>query len=247
MAQSELKRILSKRGLCSRSEAEKWILQGLVKVQGKICTDPERFFERDIPIEVQGLKAESAEKHYIMLNKPRGQVVTRSDEKGRATIYDCLQNWEGPPLQAVGRLDQASEGLLLLSNDHNWSNSLMDPESHQSKIYHVQLSPIPSDEHLQMLSQGIELEGKSTRPAEFKLIRSGKVNAWVEVHLHEGRNRQIRKMLQSLGYETLRLIRIQIADLQLGDLPKGKWRSLNAQEIANLGQKQVTTRPKSID
>lgn len=238
MAQSELKRILSKRGLCSRSEAEKWIRSGIVKVSGRICTDPERFFDREIKIEVEGQSAQVASKHYILMNKPRGLVVTRSDEKGRATIYDCLKDWDGPPMQAVGRLDQASEGLLLLSNDHLWSNALMDPSSHLPKIYHVQLSPIPSAEHLQILAAGIDLEGQTTRPARFEIIRSGKVNAWVEVEITEGRNRQIRKMLQSLGYETLRLIRIQIGSLVLGDLAKGQWRELSPQEI-----KLLTVKP----
>lgn len=234
MAQSELKRILSKRGLCSRSEAEKWIRSGIVKAGGRICTDPERFFDREIKIEIEGQEAQNASKHYVLINKPRGLVVTRSDEKGRATIYDCLKDWQGPPLQAVGRLDQASEGLLLMSNDHQWSNALMDPSSHLPKIYHVQISPIPSIEHLQILELGIQLEGKKTRPARFEMIRSGKVNAWVEVEISEGRNRQIRKMLDSLGYETLRLIRIQIGSLPLGELAKGKWRELSDQEIQAL-------------
>lgn len=231
MAQSELNRILSKRGICSRSEAVKMIRAGQVKVNGKICTDPERFFDREIPIEVMGQSAQSQQRHYLILNKPRGLVVTRSDEKGRSTIYECLANWNGPPLQAVGRLDQASEGMLLLSNDHLFANRLMDPESHVSKIYHVQIHPVPSQEILDELARGIEIDGATTRPAEFKLIRSGKVNAWIEVTLREGRNRQIRKMLQSKGIETLRLIRVQMGHLPLGDLAKGSWRELSAPEL----------------
>jgi 23S rRNA pseudouridine2605 synthase len=169
-----------------------------------------------------------------MLHKPKGLIVTRSDEKNRPTVYDCLKNWNGPLLQAVGRLDLASEGLLLFTNDHQWSNKLMDPKTHIKKIYHVQISSQPSEETLNKLSGGIILEGKKTLPAKFEFLRSGEKNSWISVTLHEGRNRQIRKMLAMEGIEVLRLLRIQIGNLELGDLPKGEWRELSNLELKRI-------------
>jgi 23S rRNA pseudouridine2605 synthase len=175
-------------------------------------------------------------KHYLILNKPKGLIVSRSDEKNRATVYDCLKEWKGPLVQAVGRLDQASEGVLLFTNDHVWADKLMDPKTHVIKIYHVQATPIPSDEVLLKLSRGIILEGKMTLPAKFELIRSGEKNGWIEVHLSEGRNRQIRKMFESVQIEVMRLVRVQLGAITLGDLAKGEWRELSEKEIKNLNR-----------
>ncbi|MGZ3790589.1 MAG: pseudouridine synthase [Bacteriovorax sp.] len=138
---------------------------------------------------------------------------------------------DSPLVQAVGRLDQASEGLLLFTNDHVWANKLMDPITHVMKIYHVQVTPVPSEETLKKLSKGIVLEGKNTVPAKFDLIKSGEKNGWIEVHLNEGRNRQIRKMLESEHIEVLRLMRIQVGNIQLKDLAKEEWRELTEAEV----------------
>ena len=163
-------------------------------------------------------------------------MVSRSDEKNRATVYECMKDWNGPLVQAVGRLDQASEGLLLFTNDHVWANKLMDPKTHVTKTYHVQATPVPSEDVLMKLSRGIMLEGSMTRPGKFELIRSGEKNGWIEVHLIEGRNRQIRKMLKSEKIEVIRLIRVQLGTLSLGDLAKGEWRELNVLEVKKLSQ-----------
>lgn len=236
MAKLELERIISKRGLLSRKEAAIAILEGQVFVNGLVCKIPLAYFDHRSTIEIKGQKAVEQKKHYLVLNKPRGLIVSRSDEKNRATVYECLSEWKGPLVQAVGRLDQASEGLLLFTNDHVWANKLMDPKTHVTKTYHVQASPIPSDEVLKKLSAGIILEGKKTLPASFQLIRSGEKNGWIEVQLKEGRNRQIRKMLESESIDVLRLIRVQLGNITLGDLQKGEWRELNEAEVKNLIQ-----------
>ncbi|MBC7537649.1 MAG: rRNA pseudouridine synthase [Bacteriovorax sp.] len=228
---TELQRLISKRGIASRKEATQLILDGKVMVNGQICLEPTKGFDPRVVIEISGQKIIHTKKSYLVLNKPKGLVVTRSDEKGRPTVYECLKNWEGPLLQAVGRLDLASEGLLLFTNDHQWSNLLMDPKTHVKKIYHVQVSPTPSPECLDKLSNGIFIEDKKTLPAQFQLIRSGEKNSWISVELHEGRNRQIRKMLESENIDVLRLIRVQIGKLELGELPKGEWRELNESDI----------------
>ena len=234
MAKLELERIISKRGLLSRKEAAIIIMKGLVKVNGQVCKTPLSYFDHRCVIEIQGEKVVEQKKHYLILNKPKGLIVSRSDEKNRATVYECLKNWSGPLVQAVGRLDQASEGLLLLTNDHVWANKLMDPKTHVTKVYHVKASPVPSEEVLSKLSRGIMLEGKMTLPAKFELIRSGDKNGWIEIHLQEGRNRQIRKMLETQEIEVLRLVRVKLGTLELGDLGKGEWRELSAAEITDL-------------
>jgi 23S rRNA pseudouridine2605 synthase len=231
---TELQRLISKRGMASRKEATKMILNGLVKVNGQICLEPTRGFDPRVIIEIAGQKIISNKHFYLALHKPKGLVVTRCDEKGRPTIYECLQNWTGPLLQAVGRLDLASEGLLLFTNDHQWANKLTDPITHLKKIYHVQVSPIPSQTCLNKLSKGIIIEEQKTLPAKFNLIRSGEKNAWISVEIYEGRNRQIRKMLESENIEVLRLIRVQIGKLELGDLIKGQWREISKTDSQNL-------------
>jgi 23S rRNA pseudouridine2605 synthase len=228
---TELQRLISKRGIASRKEATQLILDGKVMVNGQICLEPTKGFDPRVVIEISGHAIIPTKKSYLVLNKPKGLVVTRSDEKGRPTVYECLKNWEGPLLQAVGRLDLASEGLLLFTNDHQWSNLLMDPKTHVKKIYHVQVSPTPSLDCLKKLSNGIIIEDKKTLPAKFQLIRSGEKKSWISVELHEGRNRQIRKMLESEKIEVLRLIRVQIGKLELGELSKGEWREINESEI----------------
>lgn len=226
MAKIELERLLSKRSIASRKDAAQLIMKGLVKVNGRVCKTPLEFVDTRCQIEVTGVEAKAATKHYVMLNKPKGMVVTRSDERGRPTVYECLKDWTGPLLQAVGRLDLASEGLLLFTNDHEWAEKLMNPKTHVKKIYHVQISTIPEEDILKKLSTGIMLEGKKTLPATFEILRTGDKNSWISVELHEGRNRQIRKMLATENIEVLRLIRTQVGPYELGDLPKGLWREL---------------------
>jgi 23S rRNA pseudouridine2605 synthase len=234
MAKIELERLLSQRSIASRKNAAILILKGLVKVNGRICKTPLEFVDSRSQIEVSGQDIKPVKKHYLVLNKPKGFVVTRSDELGRPTVYEFLKDWSGPLLQAVGRLDLASEGLLLFTNDHQWANKLMEPKTHISKIYHVQIPTLISDETLLKLSDGIMLEGIKTLPAKFNLLRAGDKNTWISVELHEGRNRQIRKMLALEKIEVIRLVRVKIGNLELGDLTKGQWRELSNDEIKKI-------------
>ncbi len=167
---------------------------------------------------------------YLLLNKPRGLVVTASDEAGRPTVFQCLEGARLPRLVPVGRLDQASEGLLLLTNDTQWANAITAPESHLPKIYHVQVHPMPDSNQLAACLSGIESEGENLRCTGIRVLRSGEKNAWLEIVLEEGRNRHVRRMLAGLQIEVLRLIRIAIGPLQLGNLPKGKFRLLPQNE-----------------
>ena len=231
MAKIELERLISKRGLLSRKEAAIAILKGLVKVNGLVCKIPLTYVDTRCNIDIAGEKVIDQKKHYLMLNKPKGLVVTRSDEKNRATVFECLKDWKGPLIQAVGRLDQASEGLLLFTNDHVWADKLMDPKTHVTKVCHVQATPIPTQEALDRLSAGVIIEGKKTLPSKFTLIREGEKNGWIEVELKEGRNRQIRNMLALENCEVLRLIRIKLGRLELLDLPKGAWMEINPLEV----------------
>jgi 23S rRNA pseudouridine2605 synthase len=231
-----LARTLSKLGYCSRSQAFELISAGKVSLNGRVRRDPEAPVEegRD-RIEVEGKPIEPARRVYLMMNKPRGLVTTASDEKGRETVYSLLPEttpWVAP----VGRLDKASEGLLLLTNDSEWAARITAPESRLHKTYHVQVAAIPTSELLDQMSKGVHSAGELLKAQRISLLRTGKKNSWIEVVLDEGRNRQIRRMFQALSIEVLRLVRVAIGPIQLGDLAKGKTRALTRDEVAMLGK-----------
>jgi 23S rRNA pseudouridine2605 synthase len=200
-------------------------------VNGAVKRNPEApvFLGRD-RIEVNGVSIHSAEKIYLMLNKPRGLVTTASDEKGRPTIYAILWNnlpWVAP----VGRLDKASEGLLLLTNDSEWASQVLAPESHLPKIYHVQVSGIRDAALTDPLMKGVGVSnGDFLRVKDARILRQGNRNTWLAITLDEGKNRHIRRMLEQLGIEVLRLVRVAIGPLTLGDLAKGASRRITAEE-----------------
>jgi 23S rRNA pseudouridine2605 synthase len=239
-----LARALSKLGFCSRSNAFELIREGKVRLNGSITRNPEapvRLGKDRVEIEGQPLAA--AQKLYFMLNKPRGIITSASDEQGRKTIYSILPRQFAAPAEAeahageypwiapVGRLDQASEGLLLLTNDSEWAARITDPESHLDKTYHVQINSIADDRLIEALQHGVEIpKGDRLRAKRARLLRSGEKNCWLEIVLDEGKNRQIRSMLDALGVEVLRLIRVSIGCLQLGELPKGAHRALRPEE-----------------
>ena len=229
-----LARILSKRGFCSRTQAAEWIRAGRVSVDGRRVTDPEQGF----PLDQEAIVVDGAvavvprSQKVLLLHKPRGYLVTRCDDRTRPTIYDLLPNGEW--LAPVGRLDQASSGLLLLSNDPAWAQELLDPASHMPKRYHVQLRPPLSYEELDYLAAGPELDGVRYRPMEIAMLRCGGKTQWLEFVLREGKNRQIRRLLESLNREVLRLIRVAIGPVALGDVAVGQWRELTAAEISSL-------------
>jgi 23S rRNA pseudouridine2605 synthase len=226
-----LARALSKMGVCSRAKAAQLIRGGKVRLNGGVRGDPETPVRlgRD-RIEIDGESVSAAKKIYLALNKPRGIVTTTSDEKGRETVYSLLGP-ELPWVAPVGRLDKASEGLLLLTNDSEWGAHITAPETHLTKTYHVQIGQIADEALLETLKNGVRTkEGDTLRAKAASLLRQGERNSWVEIILDEGKNRHIRRMLEALGVEVLRLIRVAIGPLALGDLAKGGVRPLTAEE-----------------
>ena len=232
-----LARALSKLGYCSRQQASELIRQGHVRLNGASPRNPETPVRLGADrIEVQGHVVKPAEKIYLMLNKPRGIVTSASDEKGRDTVYSLLPpdlTWLAP----VGRLDKASEGLLLFTNDSEWAARITDPATHLDKTYHVQIAAIADSHLIESLERGVGTERNETlRCKRARLLRAGKKNSWLELTLHEGKNRQIRRILDTLGIEVLRLIRVSIGPIQLGDLPKSAHRPLTLAELAALNR-----------
>jgi 23S rRNA pseudouridine2605 synthase len=176
----------------------------------------------------------------IMLNKPRGLVTTTKDEQGRDTVYRCFKGAALPWLAPVGRLDKASEGLLLFSNDPAWAARITAPATGPDKKYHVQIDRLADPSLLEHLEAGVELPGERGGPRRIaaksaRCLRTGRKNAWLEIVLDEGRNRQIRRLLAACDVSVLRLVRVAMGGLLLGDLPKGGWRALTEEEISALG------------
>jgi 23S rRNA pseudouridine2605 synthase len=230
-----LARAMSKLGFCSRSRAEDLIRVGKVRVNGALRRDPESPVRLGKDrIEVDGQPLEAARKIYLAMNKPRGVVTTASDEKGRETVYALLQ--PGTPwCSPVGRLDQASEGMLLFTNDTDWANRITSPETHLDKTYHVQIAAIADEALLERLRRGVAAsDGEVLRVKSASLLRRGERNCWLEIVLDEGKNRQIRRLLESQNIEVLRLVRVAIGPLKLGELPKGAVRALTADEKLSL-------------
>jgi len=226
-----LARALSKLGFCSRSQAVEFIRGGKASLNGRIRRDPETpvHLGKD-RIEVNGKPVTAEPKIYLMLNKPRGAITTASDEKGRETVYRFLKqevSWVAP----VGRLDKASEGLLLLTNDSEWSARVLAPETRLEKTYHVQIGQIADAALLHSLVIGVKTtDGDFLRARRVAVLRSGTRNSWLEIVLDEGKNRHIRRMLAELDVEIQRLVRVAIGPLALEDLQKGEIRPLTKEE-----------------
>jgi len=235
-----LARALSKLGFCSRREAWELIRAGRVRVNGAVQRDPERRVNlgRD-RIEVDGRLVRGEKKIYLMLNKPCGLVTTTADERGRETVFSCFAGADFPRVFPVGRLDQASEGLLLFTNDTAWANALTDPASHIDKTYHVQIDRVAGEELLARLRSGVREGEDMLAVKRVSVLRAGQKNSWLEIVLDEGRNRHIRRMLATLGIEVLRLVRVAIGPLQLGNLPKGRHRELTPEEVESLGPQPI--------
>ncbi|WP_390919700.1 pseudouridine synthase [Neorhizobium turbinariae] len=230
-----LPRALSKLGFCSRKQAEQLVAGGQVKVNGRVDKSLNSWVDitRD-KISVDDVRVAAASKVYLVLNKPRGLVTTRDDPEGRPTVFSCLEAFDVPHLSPVGRLDKASEGLLLFTNDTVFAQRLLDPERHVAKTYHVQVRGSVDSEFLEQMAAGVQHDGEFLRASAVKLLRQGDKNAWIEVELQEGKNRQIRRMLEALGFECLRLVRVRMGDIELGQLAKGKSRPLTEDELTRL-------------
>ena len=231
-------RALSKLGVCSRSEGERLVRAGRVRVEGAVVTDiGHRLNPERAGIEVDGTLVGVISKVYLALNKPRGLVTTRDDPEGRATIYDCLGDAALPFVAPVGRLDKASEGLLLLTNDSRWGARIIDPASAIEKVYHVQVKGVPDDRVLARIGEGVVEPGtaESLTARRVSLLRVGSRSSfWLELVLDEGKHRHIRRLLAVLGLEVARLIRVSIGPLPLGSLAKGEWRHLTTAEVEGL-------------
>lgn len=228
-----LQKILSSRGIASRRKAEEMILSGRVSVNGITASLGDSADPHVDEIKVDGTLLPSAEKHvYILLNKPRGFVTTLSDEKGRPNaaqlVADC-----GVRVYPVGRLDMDSEGLLLFTNDGDFANRMMHPKHEVEKTYDTWVTGFHPDA-LKRLLQPIELDGYTIRPPKLKLIKAEGDRARLQITIHEGRNRQVRRMCEKADMHVTRLRRIREGKLCLGDLPKGKWRYLTDEEVCSL-------------
>ncbi len=231
---------MSKLGYCSRSRAAELIRAGRVSLNGKIRRDPETPVSgQHDQIAIDGSVVEPQEQIYLMMNKPRGLVTTASDEKGRETVYAALRAaFRGeeqpaalPWVAPVGRLDKASEGLLLLTNDSEWGALMAAPQTHLDKTYHVQVGAVTDETFVQALVRGVEAkDGEVLRAKQARRLRAGQKNCWLEIVLDEGKNRQIRRVMEAMDAEVLRLVRVAIGPLQLGELAKGAYRALSKDE-----------------
>jgi pseudouridine synthase len=229
-----LERVLSKAGVGSRGDARGWIRDGRVKVNGQIVRDPDHWIDmkRD-RVRLDGKPLQARERVYLLLYKPTGYLTTYRDPKGRPTVYDLIADL-GTFVSPVGRLDLDTSGLLLMTNDNQLAERVTNPESHVPKTYLVKASIRLTDDQLQRLRDGIELSDGLTRPARVKRVRDSEKYTHLEITLTEGRNRQVRRMMEALGAAVLKLVRVKIGPIAIGTLQIGKWRSLTPAEVRTL-------------
>jgi 23S rRNA pseudouridine2605 synthase len=232
--EERLQKIISKCGIASRRKAEEMILEGLVTVNGAPATlGMKADLERD-HIKVKGKLISSIEsKVYMMFNKPVHCLTSMSDDEKRTTVKDFLKRVKARVFP-VGRLDYNSEGLLLLTNDGELTNAVLHPKNKIPKIYRVKIDGFLEDRDILKLERGIKLEDGTTAPAKVRVVKRLKANSWIDITIHEGRKRQIRRMLERIKHPVIRLIRIRINGLELGDIKPGEFRYLTAEEVKKL-------------
>lgn len=229
-----LQKYLSMCAVASRRKAEELIAQGKVKVNGKVAQIGDKISPKHDTVTVSGRKIVGSRKHYyIMLHKPRGYITTMDDEMGRKCVAELVRD-VGARVYPVGRLDKDSEGLLLMTNDGEFANHMTHPSKHIPKTYRVTVRPDVTEDMLTAFATGIEIDGRITAPADAHIIEKQDNRVVMEIVLYEGRNRQIRKMCESLGLEVARLKRTSMGSLKLGMLPPGKWRELKEDEVHKL-------------
>jgi pseudouridine synthase len=229
-----LERVISKAGLGSRGEARSWIGAGRVAVNGRVIRDPDHWvdMERD-RVRFDNEPLTTRERVYLLLYKPTGYLTTYKDPDGRPTVYDLLDD-VGTFVTPVGRLDLETSGLLLMTNDNQFAERVTNPSSHVPKTYLVKTSMRLTEDQLQQLRDGIELSDGPTRPAIVTRVRDSAKYTHLEITLTEGRNRQVRRMIEALGAKVLKLVRVKIGAIRIGALPIGKWRQLTSAEVEAL-------------
>ena len=231
-----LQKFMAEQGVASRRKSEELIASGKVKVNGHPASLGDKIDPYKDLVTVRGQKITHIRKRkmiYIMLHKPRGYVTTVSDERGRKTVMDLIPDIK-ERIYPVGRLDKDSEGLLILTNDGSFTNCMTRPSHEYAKVYRVTVRPAVTDEILMNLRNGIVIDGRKTAPAEVTVLSQEEGRVVLEFILHEGRNREIRKMCESQGLEVARLKRTSIGSLKLGMLPQGQYRELSEQEVKKL-------------
>ena len=229
-----LQKFMAECGVASRRKSEELIEMGKVKVNGHVANIGDKINPKRDIVTVRGKKINKVDRmYYIMLNKPRGYVTTVSDELGRKTVMDLITDID-ERVYPVGRLDKDSEGLLLLTNDGSFTNCMTHPSHNYAKVYRVTVRPSVNDSILNNLRNGIEIDGRKTAPCEVTVLEEQENRVVLEFVLHEGRNRQIRKMCESQGLEVARLKRLSVGSLKLGMLPQGKYRELSEIEVKKL-------------
>ncbi len=234
MALVRLQKLLSERGVASRRKAEELIAGGHVKVNGRPASLGDKVDDRKDIIHVRGKRIAAAPPPvYIALHKPRGYITTLSDEKGRKCVEELVRS-VGVHVFPVGRLDRDSEGLLLLTNDGDFAHAVTHPSTHIPKLYRVTVRPAITEEQRLEFEEGIVLDGRRTAPCQVRIASSDPERCVMEVVLHEGRNRQIRRMCEHFGLEVARLRRNAIGKVKLGMLPVGSWRYLKPEEVRDL-------------
>lgn len=243
-----LDRVLSRFGIASRTATLELIRAGRLRVNGKVERDPERWVwpQRDV-VHLDGRRLRPAPRTYLLLYKPKGVITSHGDPDGRKTIYDLLGasgRWVAP----VGRLDKDTSGLLLLTNDTEFGHSVMSPESQVPKTYLAKINALVTDEAIAQLARGVEMKrGDWARPQRVRRLEDRGKYTWLEIVLTEGKNREVRRMIEALGFKVLKLVRTRIGPLTLEGLEVGKWRALSEREIAALQRKSApgASRPRA--
>ncbi|MDR7236961.1 rRNA pseudouridine synthase [Bacillus sp. MM2020_1] len=241
-----LQKVIAQAGIASRRKSEELIKEGRVKVNGKVVTELGLKVSSSDRVEVNGIQIEKEEPVYFLLYKPRGVISSVNDEKGRKVVTDFFQHFK-ERIFPVGRLDYDTSGLLVLTNDGEFANLLMHPKSEIDKVYVAKVKGIPSKENLRKLEKGIRLEDGKTAPARVKLLSADnkKQSAIVEITIHEGRNRQVRRMFEAIGHDVLKLKRERYAFLTLNGLKTGDARELTPHEVKQLRALGIGTAKKN--
>ena len=230
-----LERVFSKAGLASRTDARSWIGASRVRVNGKVIQNPDHWVDLDRDrVTLDGKPLRAREKTYILLYKPKGYLTTYRDPEGRPTVYDLLADF-GAWLSPVGRLDLDTSGLLLMTNDTDFAERVTNPEHKVPKTYQVKASTRLTDEQLERLRRGVELSDGPTSPAMVTRLRDSGKYTHIQITITEGRNRQVRRMLEAVDSKVLKLVRTAIGPIRIDELAIGKWRKLSEEDVRALG------------